>query len=294
MSSQNPRFSKFVSISLLGATLGFALSGCNKPPSRSFLVKIGSDNAEPEVGSPSHNNDETEDDETPENTGEMTTGEPSTETGTETDKPMTGEMTTGGTDKPTTDTGMTDTGDKPSTGEPTTQEPKKLVECTNKLSVGRIHQWHATNEGTMIPQDGLIVVKDGDHNVAKVEFVGEGWHVVPVWLKNAYEAEVDLSKSKNFTITYSATAELYVQLRPSFAWSGGDKWAAKLPSTNGQSKTLVVSFEDAAMWTAPLGQPPHTLNEARAKARGFVFVGNKPTKFAVTSLLIDGYEPPCE
>lgn len=263
----------FITRAVTGAILACGVISCSAPPSRSYEVNVGSKDAiaeNPPEGNP------------PAGTGSpimnQTPPVPNT--------PATPIVTT-----PVIETPMTPTTPSNPISTPTTPG---FTECTNKLSVGRIHQWHATNEGVMIPSQGLIVIKEGDKNVAKVEFVGEGWHVVPVWLKNAYEAEVDLSKSKNFTITYSATNDLWVQLRPSFAWSGGDKWAAKIPSTEGASKTLVVSFEDAAMWSAPLGQPAHSLNEARAKARGFVFVGNKPAKFAVTSLVIDGYTPPCE
>lgn len=282
------RVSHPLCIPLLSACITIALSACNKPPTRSFLVKGEGGNGQSESPGTGH---ETE-------TVESGDSEPETTAGSQNQTPTDPAPKPSSSDpKPDTSTttptnpSMPDPEIKP---DPKPEGPQTLVECPNKLSVGRIHQWHATSEGVMIPQSGLIVVKDGEKNVAKVEFVGEGWHVVPVWLKNAFQTEVDLSKSKNFTITYSATSDLYVQLRPAFAWDGGDKWAARLPSTGGEMKTLTVSFEDPAAWSAPLGQPPHTLDAARAKARGFVFVGNKPNKIAVTSLLFDGYEPPCE
>ncbi|RYZ59222.1 MAG: hypothetical protein EOP07_04665 [Proteobacteria bacterium] len=169
-----------------------------------------------------------------------------------------------------------------------------VEECTSKLSVGRIYQWIATSEGQMIPSSGTIVVKENGKNVAKVKFIGNEWHVLPTWLKNTYEAEVDLSASKGFTLTYSATADLYLQLRPSFAWSGGDKYLVKIPSTAGVSKSLTVDFKEAS-WTTldSLGKPAYPLAMAVKQARGFVFVGNVPNEFAVTGLAIDGYSPPC-
>ena len=44
------------------------------------------------------------------------------------------------------------------------------------------------------------------------------------WLKNQFGAQVDLTASSGFTLTYSATDKLYVQLRPGKHWDGGAKW----------------------------------------------------------------------
>ncbi|MBC7533264.1 MAG: hypothetical protein H7318_16965 [Oligoflexus sp.] len=80
--------------------------------------------------------------------------------------------------------------------------------------------------------------------------------MLPLWLKNVFDAEVDLSASAVFTVTYSATADLYLQLRPSFAWDGGAKHLVKIPSTGGQSKSLTVDFKESS-WTflESLGKP---------------------------------------
>lgn len=189
----------------------------------------------------------------------------------------------------------------PATPTPQDPIPQSAQECSNNLSVGRIVEWLATTEGVMIPSSGRAVVKEGNQNVARVKFIGDGWHVFVAWLKNAYEAEVDLSTSKGFTITYSATADIYIQLRPSdtsdpptTTWSGGDKYVVKLPSTNGQSQSLTFDFKDSS-WTTldALGKPAYPLSKAVAHARGFVFVGNAANDFAVTGLAIDGYSPPC-
>lgn len=306
MSSKPFPLSLLLSLALLSTTTSFLSASCKGPPARVYAVKMDPNNedlketqddpdpAESELEEDSKSSGESEPEDSIE---DIASGSKSVDGKLpEADKPKEPGL---GTAQPTE---PKPTEPKPIESKPIEPKPPETkpigpvpsVECTNKPSVSRIHQWHATNEGIMVPSSGLIVVKEGDKNVAKVEFIGEGWHVVPVWLKNAYESEVDLSKSKNFTITYSATADLYVQLRPAFAWSGGDKWAAKIPSTGGAVKTLSVSFDDPAAWIALLGPVPHTLAQARAKARGFVFVGNKPTKFVVSALVIDGYIPPCE
>ncbi len=71
------------------------------------------------------------------------------------------------------------------------------------------------------------------------------WHVVVVWLANQFEAQVDLSTSSGFWLNYSATDDLYVQLRPASHWSGGDKWLTPVPSTNGKLVRRFFSFSPA-------------------------------------------------
>ena len=166
--------------------------------------------------------------------------------------------------------------------------------CPNGLAVSRLQKWTAS-EGTMQPSNGeSILTKEGNDPIAKVDFIGNDWHVVPIWLKNQFDAEVDLSKSKGMTLIYSATADLYVQMRPSFEWSGGNKYLAKLPSTGGSYKTLFIDFQ-ATSWTTldALGKPSYSWAETIQKARGLVLVGHLAGTMKFKSLVIDGYEPPC-
>ncbi len=115
-----------------------------------------------------------------------------------------------------------------------------LEECTGTPSVDRLTSWSATSEGTMVPASGSILVKDGADYVGKVQFVGGGWHVVPVLIANKFDVTADLSKASAITLTYSATAELHVQLRSKSHWSGGDQYATTLPSNGRQERDARV------------------------------------------------------
>jgi hypothetical protein len=87
-----------------------------------------------------------------------------------------------------------------------------IDECTGTPSVDRFTQWIASGEGTTVPATGSILVKEGDEYVGKVQLVGAGWHVIPVYIKNKFGESLDLSTSSGITLTYSATAELHVPL----------------------------------------------------------------------------------
>jgi hypothetical protein len=141
---------------------------------------------------------------------------------------------------------------------------------------------------------GSLLVKEGDRYVAREEFLGAGWHVLEVLIGNVYEAQADLSKSSGFTLTYSSTADLWVQLRPASHYSGGDKWVTKIPSTGGQMKQETFPFTPAS-WTtiAELGTPKYTFASALKEARGLLFVGKTPNVIAFWGLRIDGYVPMC-
>jgi len=106
-----------------------------------------------------------------------------------------------------------------------------LVECPNKPSLDRLTNWQASGEGLTVPATGSILVQDGAAYAGKVEFVGAEWHVIPVYIANKYGSTADLSKSSGFTLTYSATSDLHVQLRSLSHWSGGDQYATSIPST---------------------------------------------------------------
>jgi hypothetical protein len=169
---------------------------------------------------------------------------------------------------------------------------EKLMECP-KPSIDRITAWNATGEGTTKPMSGSLLVKEGDHYVAKQEFVGGGWHVLEVFIGNTFEFSVDLSKSTGFTLTYSSTNDLWLQLRPAFHYDGGAQWVTKIPSTGGQMMKQTFSFDPSKWVTIDLGKPSWTYDMARKAARGFLFVGDKPNLIAFYGLRIDGYVPMC-
>jgi hypothetical protein len=128
--------------------------------------------------------------------------------------------------------------------------------------------------------------------VAQAEFTKPEWHVLVILLGNKFDASVDLSASSGFMLTYSSTADFYIQLRPAAYWSGGDKWHMPIPGTQGQVVTSFFPF-DASAWQERLGTPSHTFAEAQANARGMVVVGNQPNLLSFYGLRIDGYVPEC-
>ncbi|CCH32051.1 hypothetical protein [Saccharothrix espanaensis] len=166
-------------------------------------------------------------------------------------------------------------------------------ECATP-SIDRLQQWLASGEGTTVPATGSLLVRRGNGYAAKVAFLKAEWHVVVVWLGNKFEAQADLSGSSGFWMTYSATDDLYVQLRPASQWSGGDKWLTLVPSTGGK---LVRKFfpltPDKWTWLPELGKPAHSFASALSEARGLVFVGKTANKIEFRELKIDGYRPPC-
>ncbi|MDQ1646247.1 MAG: hypothetical protein QOJ50_2431 [Cryptosporangiaceae bacterium] len=166
-------------------------------------------------------------------------------------------------------------------------------ECATP-SIDHLQQWLASGEGTTVPATGSLLVPEGRKYAAKVTFVNAEWHVIPVWLGNQFEAQADLSRSSGFWLTYSATAGLYVQLRPASHWSGGDKWLTPIPSTGGHLVTRFFSFSPRNWIALPeLGTPTYSLASALAEARGLVFVGKTANTLDFRGLRIDGYDPPC-
>jgi hypothetical protein len=118
--------------------------------------------------------------------------------------------------------------------------------------------------------------------------------VAVLWLANQFEAQADLSRSAGFLLTYSATGDLHVQLRPASHWSGGAQWATRIPSTRGRTVTRFFSLRPQAWTSVPeLGEPAHSFESARAEARGFVFVGKTANELEFRGLRIDRYTPPC-
>jgi hypothetical protein len=171
--------------------------------------------------------------------------------------------------------------------------PRPGDECATP-SIDRLQQWLASGEGTTVPATGSLLVPHGDRYAAKVAFLNAEWHVAVVWLGNQFEAQENLSRSRGFWLTYAATDDLYVQLRPASHWSGGDKWLTRVPSTGGKLVTRFFSFSPTAWTTLPeLGTPPYSFASARQEARGLVFVGKTPNRLEFRGLRIDGYQPPC-
>jgi hypothetical protein len=168
-----------------------------------------------------------------------------------------------------------------------------LEECAT-ASIDRIQQWLASGEGQTVPATGTMLARDGQKNVARIQFVGAEWHVAVVWIGNQFEAQFDLTASRSFTLTYRATDDLWVQMRPGAHWSGGDKYVQRIPSTGGQLATRTFSFEASAWTTLPeLGAPSYPYAEALRDVRGLVFVGETPNTIEFQGLRIDGFTPPC-
>ena len=166
-------------------------------------------------------------------------------------------------------------------------------ECSTP-SINRLQKWLASGEGTTVPATGNLLVPEGDGYAAKIVFQNNEWHVAVVWLGNQFDAQADLGQSAGFWLTYSATEDLYVQLRPASHWSGGDKWLTRIPSTGGQLVRKFFPFDaDAWTWLPELGQPQYSFASALSEARGLVFVGKTPNTLDFRELLIDGYQPPC-
>ncbi|MEV4050334.1 hypothetical protein AB0J55_04020 [Amycolatopsis sp. NPDC049688] len=174
---------------------------------------------------------------------------------------------------------------------PATASPGR--ECATP-SIDRLQQWLASGEGTTVPATGSLLVPEGRRYAAKVTFLNAEWHVAVVWMGNRFEAQADLSRSAGFLLTYRATEDLYVQLRPASHWSGGDKWLTLVPSTGGRLVTKFFGFAPHRWTSLPeLGTPSYSFASALKEARGLVFVGKTPNELEFRGLRIDGYRPPC-
>ncbi|MDQ7808910.1 hypothetical protein Q5425_34675 [Amycolatopsis sp. A133] len=176
---------------------------------------------------------------------------------------------------------------------PATASARPGGECATP-SIDRLQQWLASGEGTTVPATGSLLVPGKHGYAAKVTFLNAEWHVAVVWLGNRFEAQADLSRSAGFLLTYRATDDLYVQLRPASHWSGGDKWLTPVPSTGGRLVTRFFSFSPRRWTSLPeLGTPSYSFASALPEARGLVFVGKTPNELEFRGLRIDGYRPPC-
>jgi hypothetical protein len=170
-----------------------------------------------------------------------------------------------------------------------------LAEC-NMPSIDRLVHWFVASEANAMtaPASGSILVPEADHQVGKVSFVGGGWHIVAVWTANSMTAQVDLGGSTGFTLTYSATADFYVQLREVANYASGAHYVAQIPSTGGQVQTVFVSFgADRWMPLARLGNPTVTFPQAITQVRGLFFIGDTANTLEFRRLRIDNYVPNC-
>jgi hypothetical protein len=168
-------------------------------------------------------------------------------------------------------------------------------ECATP-SIDRYQQWLASGEGTTVPASGsmLVPLRHGHGYAARIAFLNDEWHVAVLWLGNEFEAQADLSRSAGFWLTYSATDDLWVQLRPASHWSGGAQWATAIPSTRGRIVTRFFSLRPQAWGAVPeLGQPAHTFASAVSEARGLVFVGKTANQIDFRGLRVHRYTPPC-
>jgi hypothetical protein len=174
--------------------------------------------------------------------------------------------------------------------------PPPLMECSQP-SIDRISWWKATGEGATIPKaEGTsLLVKEGDHYVAKEQFVGSEWHVLEILVGTSFDtSKADLSKSSGFWLTYNTTGELYMQMRPASKYDGGAQWATKIPSTGGQTKQAFFSFEPKN-WAgvAELGNPSLSFAATINQVRGLLLVGKTPNQIAISQLRIENFSPPC-
>ena len=169
-----------------------------------------------------------------------------------------------------------------------------LTPCP-KPSVDHLESWRAHGGSLRPAAGGTILTQDAGKTIARVEFLpGSEYHEIVVPVVNDQTKKVDLTSSAGFTITYSAVADLHVQLRPLSYAHGGAQWTAKLPATGGMTRELFVPFVQGT-WGNLLGPPPFPFSQALRDANFFDFVGPPGTAntFIVRGLRFDKHVPPC-
>jgi hypothetical protein len=138
-------------------------------------------------------------------------------------------------------------------------------------------------------------MKDGSGYVGRADYDGLDWREFVVYLMNSDNSQVDLTNSSGFWLTYSATAEFWVQLRPiPPLYNGPKKHVMRLPPTGGQMQTHFFPFS-AEKWTTISAFPPpdYPLADALKAARSFDFICRTPNTVVFYGLRIDGVAPPC-
>jgi hypothetical protein len=175
--------------------------------------------------------------------------------------------------------------------------PTPLMECSQP-SIDRITGFHSTGEGTTVPmkEDGTLLVKEGDHYVAKEKFLQNEWHVLEIVITKGIETKppADLSKSSGITLTYNTTADLYFQMRSQSHWNGGAHWTTPVPSSKGQTVTKFFPF-GAANWKAAPGleAADQSYDSTIKEVVGLMLIGQSPNDITISGMRIDGYVPPC-
>jgi hypothetical protein len=171
-----------------------------------------------------------------------------------------------------------------------------LIECAAAPSVGRLQLW--TAHGNVVPgPPANLLVKVGDRQVAKARFTAvaqPSWSEAVVFLTNAAEASKDLRTSAGFTITYSAVADLWVQLRGTVQRDGGDQHVALLPATRGAVAKHSIRFAPQDWTFLPgLGKPRQPFAEVLRTAVLFNFLG-QTNDVVIHDLRFDNYVPACQ
>ena len=170
-----------------------------------------------------------------------------------------------------------------------------LTECSPGPSLGRLQIWRAHGNTVPAPQSNLLV-REGDRTVARVRFTAvaaPSWSEALLFVTNTAEASRDMRTSAGLTITYSAAAQLGLQIRGTVQRDGGDQHVAILPATGGAIQKRSIRFvpED---WTflAGLGRPRQTLTDVLRTAVLFNFVG-QTNELVVHDIRFDNYVPAC-
>lgn len=167
-----------------------------------------------------------------------------------------------------------------------------ITECT-EASLDRFQTWRA-HANVASGGGPNLLVKRGERYVARMRFPGGVWSEVVVDIANASNVPVDLSASAGFSITYSATANLWMQLRGSVQPHGGDQHVVLLPATGGGVETRTYAFSpDAWTFQPNLGKPTVALAAVLKSALFFDIVGNTANTVEISGLRLAGYSPPC-
>jgi hypothetical protein len=171
-----------------------------------------------------------------------------------------------------------------------------LTEC-NTPSIDRFQFWTA-HANTVPAPGGNILVNEAGQFVAKVRFTGADWGELVLAIANMPGRAdslpgIDLSNSAGLTITYSATALLYVQIRGAVQRERGDQHHVLLPATGGETKSLSFRFLPEDWRFAPLGPPRVTLPDVLKSVVIFNFVGRTANDIVIHGLRLDRYAPAC-
>jgi hypothetical protein len=168
-----------------------------------------------------------------------------------------------------------------------------IMECPGP-SIDRLQKWLAHTLIVGSGGDASVLVQEGGRYVAKARFAGSDWSELVVQLGNSADASIDLTKSSGFIITYSATADFWIEMRGTVKLHGGDQHSVKLPATGGMTVSRFVSFAPSAWSFVPnLGMPSVPFADVLRTANMFDIVGNTANTLTFTGLRFDAYVPAC-